>query len=372
MEDDIVGGNFEPFWSGFPLTDIHRCLAPDVLHQLYQGVLKHLVTWVQIVVGKDELDERIKRLPPAPHVRHFSKGISSLAQVSGTERKHIARVLLACLPGKMEPEGITACRAILHFIQLAQYPSHDQETLQYMKDELYTWNAYRGYFIKKEARSHFDIPKFHSLLHYVDSIQYIGSTDNSNTEAFERLHIDFAKEGWRSSNKRDYFPQMISFISRQEKISSLDFYKSWQLDIGKDSTDVQERTEEDTLTVSSSEVAVSFSKNPKEPRKRLEAIVVLHDAPGFLPTLKLFLNELLSPFDRQKPKKALKGLLPFRTLEIWHSFGLVPLKVLEEPEKSLIKAQPLTGNRSSRFDTVLVLENDEAESTAVQGTCRIF
>ncbi|KAF5387453.1 hypothetical protein D9757_007829 [Collybiopsis confluens] len=38
MEDDVAGGDYEPFWVGFPLTDIHRCIAPDVLHQLFQGV----------------------------------------------------------------------------------------------------------------------------------------------------------------------------------------------------------------------------------------------------------------------------------------------------------------------------------------------
>ncbi|KAJ3722652.1 hypothetical protein C8R42DRAFT_696108 [Lentinula raphanica] len=213
MVDDIVGGNFDPFWVGFPLVDIHLCIAPD-------GVFKYLVGWVQKVVGEEELDERIRQLPPTPGVRHFPKGISGLAQMTGTEQKHIARILLGCLVGKMEPKGITACRSLLHFIQLAQYPSHDKETLQYMQNELDTWHKYRDYFIDKGAREHFNIPKFHSLLHYIDSIRWIGTTDNSNTEGFERLHIDFAKEGWRASNKRDVFPQM-------EKIDSFDFYLSW-------------------------------------------------------------------------------------------------------------------------------------------------
>jgi hypothetical protein len=66
----------------------------------------------------------------------------------------------------------------------------------------------------------FNIPKFHSLLHYVDSIKAFGTTDNYNTEMFERLHIDFAKHGWRASNHRDEFPQMIRWLSRQEKIDS--------------------------------------------------------------------------------------------------------------------------------------------------------
>ncbi|KAJ3764539.1 hypothetical protein FB446DRAFT_600711, partial [Lentinula raphanica] len=336
--------------------------------QLFQGVLKHLVSWVQKIVGEEELDERIRRLPPAPGVRYFSKGIANLAQVSGTERKHILRVLLPCLNGKMDPQGITACRSILHFIQLAQYPSHDNETLQYMKNELLSWHLNKDYFIAKGARSNFDIPKFHSLLHYVDSIKWVGATDNSNTEAFERLHIDFAKEGWRSSNKRDHFPQMTSFISRQEKVSSFDFYKS---------LDFEPEEEQEVRTVirrqrrkkeESSSSLISLAKYPKEPRKKIESISVLHGAPGFLGALKLFLNDFLPPLDKQKKAGALGGFLPFRTLEVWHNFGLVPLKILDEPEKSLIKAQPLsTTGKPARFDTVLVLEEDSAQSTAVQG-----
>ncbi|KAJ3715224.1 hypothetical protein C8R42DRAFT_698524 [Lentinula raphanica] len=146
----------------------------------------------------------LDKLPHTPGVRHFAKGISNLSQMAGTERKHIARILLGCLVGKMDAKGITACRSLLHFIQLAQYPSHDEDTLGYMKKELDTWHKNRDYFITQRAREHFNIPKFHSLLHYVDSI---------------RLHIDFAKEGWRASNKRDFFPQMItSFLAKKKSL----------------------------------------------------------------------------------------------------------------------------------------------------------
>ncbi|KAJ3753472.1 hypothetical protein EV360DRAFT_53426 [Lentinula raphanica] len=318
MEHDIAGGDYEPFWVGFPLTDIHKCIAPDVLHQLYQGVVKHLVNWVQLIIGEKELDERIQKLPLTSGVRHFTKGIASLSQLSGTERKHITRILLACLVRKVDPGGITACRAILHFIQLAQYPSHDQDTLGYMKQELDTWYKYRDYFIDKGVRSHFNIPKFHSLLHYIDSIRWIGATDNSNTEAFERLHIDFAKEGWCSSNKRDHFPQMITFLSRQEK--------------------------------------------------KLSTLTLLHNAPGFLGTLKIFLNDCLPQEERLSKANAVNQSLPFFALDIWHSFRLTPIRILDDPEKIIIKSQPLsTSSSTSRQDTVLVLEKDQAQSTAVQG-----
>ncbi|KAJ3730737.1 hypothetical protein C8R42DRAFT_693257 [Lentinula raphanica] len=329
MEQDIAGGDHEPFWVGFPLTNIHDCIAPDILHQLYQGVLKHLVSWVQLLIGPKELNERIQKLPPT-------------SGVSGTERKHIARILLACLVGKIDSRGITACRAILHFIQLAQYPSHDQDTLQYMEQELDTWHKNRDYFIDKEAREHFNIPKFHSLLHYIDSIQWIGATDNSNTGAFERLHIDFAKEGWRASNKRDHFPQMIAFS----------WVQAPQEEQVLNSPIEQLIEEESQVSDDSSPLILSLSKTPSEPRKTLSSIAILHEAPGFLTSLKLFLNNF---------NEIINGLIPFNTLEVWHSF--------DEPEKVIVKARPLSSSSSTpRYDTVIILENDKAESTAVQGS----
>lgn len=53
----------------------------------------------------------------------------------------------------------------------------------------------------------------------MDAIALFGTTDNYNTEMFECLHIDFAKEGWHASNQHDEFPQMIHWLFRHEKIS---------------------------------------------------------------------------------------------------------------------------------------------------------
>ncbi|EPS94102.1 hypothetical protein FOMPIDRAFT_1079245, partial [Fomitopsis schrenkii] len=164
------------------------------------------------------LDRRIRCLPPAYGARHFKNGISALSQVSGTERKHIARILLACLVGKIPQEVMTAFRAILDFIYLAQYPAHDNDTLEYMEKALKTFHKHKSVLIKLGIREHLNIPKFHSLQHYVESIKLLGATDNYNTEAFERFHIDYAKAAWRATNRRDARPQMALWLSRREKM----------------------------------------------------------------------------------------------------------------------------------------------------------
>ncbi|KAG2035964.1 hypothetical protein BDR03DRAFT_834033, partial [Suillus americanus] len=49
-----------PFWDGFPLCDIHLSITPDILHQLYQGVVKHLIHWYSSLMSERELDDRIR------------------------------------------------------------------------------------------------------------------------------------------------------------------------------------------------------------------------------------------------------------------------------------------------------------------------
>lgn len=217
----------EPFWTGLWLADIHLSLTPDVLHQLYQGVLKHLIGWCQALMTKEEMDARVRRLPPALGVRHFKNGLSGLTQISGPDRKHMGRILLVCLVGKLDDDAITAARAIIDFIYLAQYTHHDSDTLRYMEEALDTWHDKRDYFITVGARQHFDIPKFHALEHYTHAIRMFGATNNYNTEMFERLHIDFAKKGWRASNHRNEMPQMTQWITRQETVHAYDRFVVW-------------------------------------------------------------------------------------------------------------------------------------------------
>ncbi|KAG2035181.1 hypothetical protein BDR03DRAFT_868625, partial [Suillus americanus] len=72
--------------------NVHLSITPDILHQLYQGVVKHLIHWCSSLMSEQELDDRIRCLPPCFGVHHFKKGWSELSQVSGKERKDMARI----------------------------------------------------------------------------------------------------------------------------------------------------------------------------------------------------------------------------------------------------------------------------------------
>ena len=47
---------YHPFWEKFPLADIFMSITPDILHQLLQGMVKHLVRWLIKVFGPGEIE----------------------------------------------------------------------------------------------------------------------------------------------------------------------------------------------------------------------------------------------------------------------------------------------------------------------------
>ena len=91
-------------------------------------------------------------------------------------------------------------------------------------------SAYESYqvIIELEIRDNYHLPKLHSLLHYVESIRLFGTTDNYNTEMFERLHAEYIKPAFRSTNKRDERPQMLKWYTRQERVEGFESYLKLQ------------------------------------------------------------------------------------------------------------------------------------------------
>ena len=114
-----------------------------------------------------------------------------------------------------DPVVVGAGCCLLDFIYLAQYQSHTDETLLTLQHALDDFHAMKDVFINHSCYEHFNIPKLHSLLHYVDTIKNLGSLDGLNTENSERLHIDYTKKAYAASSRKDYTVQMMKWLQRQ-------------------------------------------------------------------------------------------------------------------------------------------------------------
>ncbi|TFK45605.1 hypothetical protein OE88DRAFT_1740110 [Heliocybe sulcata] len=366
MEQDVSGAVQHPFWQDFPFADIHRSITPDVLHQLYQGVFKHLVEWCQTLMDEKELDRRICCFPSGCGVRIFKNGISALSQISGTERKNMAKVLLACLITKVPEAALLAIRSLLDFIYQAQNKIHDDVTLTYLQDAIDTFHKNKSIFLDVGLREDFNIPKFHSLLHYIESIRLYGTTDNYNTEMFERLHIDFAKEGWRSTNHRDERPQMVSWIERHEKLSFFECFVEWRKRSQLNRNNISELERSNITSFS-----VKIAKHPSFPRQALQDIQQRHDAPGLVRELKKYLYSQLSslPQDNDQRSGPQNSILPFSHVDVFYNIKLRPISIDDdEAPWDILKAMPGCQSRPGRFDTVVAITSEDAESTGLEGT----
>ena len=87
--------------------------------------------------------------------------------------------------GQVSPWIIAVVCALLDFLYLAQFPSHMTTTMMHLEDALTHFHTNEDVFVDLGVQKHFNLLKFHSLIHYSTSIHLFGTTDNYNTEQTE-------------------------------------------------------------------------------------------------------------------------------------------------------------------------------------------
>ena len=212
-------------------VNIHEVMMVDILHQLLKGTVGHMLEWLieliaqttastkkqgkgqslQSASGKLQLDERFRAVPAFTGLKRFDH-YSQVKQWTAADRCSVIRQIvpvIAPLLTEQAPAAVLFTRAIVDFVLLAQYHSHDEETLRYLSHALYRINQLKGVFRSfrpvdpNTGKGHFNIPKFHAMTHYHEFIQRYGVADNFNTEHTEAAHKHLVKDFFDRTNKRE-------------------------------------------------------------------------------------------------------------------------------------------------------------------------
>ena len=226
---------FHPFWESMPLANIYMSITPDVLHQLLQGVMKHLIRWLSksLMFGQQAINTRCHLIPPNHQVVLFPRGITGLSCLTGKDHKNICRLLLGLIVdlrfanGSSPAHILKAVHGLLDFLYLAQLPSQTTDMILCLKQSLAMFHENKEVFLDHGVRDHFNVPKIHSLLHYSSSILLFGTTDNYNTEQTEWLHIDFTKDAYHVTNHKDKYNQMTTWLEQCEKLQWHAMFIDW-------------------------------------------------------------------------------------------------------------------------------------------------
>ena len=357
--------------------DIFQAITPNILHQLHQGVLKHLLSWLVQAYGTSEINARCQRLIPNHHIQIFSSGITNLSQVTGKVRDLISQIILGVIIGarivnNLEPSRmVRAIRAFLDFLYLACLPSQTTKTLILLRQALQAFHENKAIFVDLGIQWNFNIPKIHACRHYESLIRLFGSTDNFNTQYTECLHKDFLKKPSRATNMRDELPQMTVWLEQQEQVHQHAGYVHWLEQGG-----IQAATTCSPIPNLKPHHCIKMSKDPTVYSVSIEKLETDYGASRFRETFAQFIVQWQQPGIRPTCLDyEMQGIhLPFISISTYHHIKFLQASANGDQESiaDIIHIQPahIVACRcntppktiNGQFDTVLVHSGKEGDT----------
>ena len=234
-------------------------------------------------------------------------------------------------------------------------------------------------FIWQGIHEHFNIPKFHQMLHYFESIKSHGSADGFNTEALERLHIDYAKEGYQVSNWHEYIAQMTVWLRRQEAVAQFRAYLDYcnltlSMTVNDTDQDVDSDHEESLTPQSLAPTLLgqsfSLAVKPGFPCTNFNTIITNFHTDNFLHALGTFICQIHPPPAQPTLPNTVDRFDLFKqvTLFQWpiEAAGSQPL-ISQIHATPTVPAHGRSKAVTEHFNTVLV-QTDDKDNQHTKGT----
>ena len=270
-------------------------IRSDILHTIPLGNLEHLMNWI---IGFLEVDGRLhvfndiwKMTTSYPGNNLPQKPYRQLTQIQSKEMRAILKIKLAIFTASLRKnadttqptaaqqrefkKAIQCVRYLTDFALLSRYRSHNESTVQYMRNYLERFHDTKDVFLRFRASkasngkadivlreltaqnrereeqekqtertaapmagtlaadkyeraclvnealvedSHFNFPKIHLLSHWADQIPRYGCSPEFSTEICETSHKALT-DAYRGCNHVDSIPQIIQGYSREHSFA---------------------------------------------------------------------------------------------------------------------------------------------------------
>ena len=155
---------------------------------------------------------------PFSGLRRFPQG-RGFKQWTGDDSKALMKVFLPAIEGLVPVEMVRCVRAFLEFCYLVRRDFHDTKSLEATQEALNQFHHYRDIFKDVGIRDDFNLPRQHSLRHYIHLIREYGSPNGICSSITENKHIKAVKEPWRRSSKWQAMRQMLISNQRMDKLA---------------------------------------------------------------------------------------------------------------------------------------------------------
>jgi hypothetical protein len=128
---------------------------------------------------------------------------------------------LQAIQGHVPDEMVQTMRAFLEFCYIAGHDVQDTNSLKALNDTLLRFHRYHKIFRTSGVRADgFNLPRQHSLTHYVKLIRAFGAPNGLCSSITESKHIKAVKEPWRRLSRFEALSQMLLTNQRLDKLAA--------------------------------------------------------------------------------------------------------------------------------------------------------
>ncbi len=158
-----------------------------------------------------QLNQRFRVVLSYSELRRFHDFLF-VKQWIDVKQKTIVHQLIAIITSlliRKASDALYCAWALMNFMMMIQYQSHNDESLRYMNNAIYRINVLKEVFKQFQHDENFNYLKFHVISHYMNFIRRYEDADDFDTSYMKIAHKFLIKDYYDLTNKRENFQMQI-------------------------------------------------------------------------------------------------------------------------------------------------------------------